>query len=48
VRSIKVKLSRAQAQFNELKATEMVYLGTDLVLKYQTLRSSPFPRDQDV
>ena len=32
----------------ELNATETVYPGTDLVLKYQTLRSSPFPRDQDV
>lgn len=32
----------------ELNATETVYPGTDLKLKYQTLRSSPFPRDQDV
>jgi hypothetical protein len=32
----------------ELNATETVYPGTDLVLKYQTLRSSPFLRDQDV
>lgn len=32
----------------ELNATETVYPGTDLVLKYKTLRSSPFPRDQDV
>jgi len=32
----------------ELNATETVYPGTDLVLKYQTLRSLSFPRDQDV
>ena len=32
----------------ELNATETVYPGTDLVLKYKTLRSSPFPRGQDV
>lgn len=32
----------------ELTATETVYPGTDLVLKYKTLRSLPFPRDQDV
>lgn len=32
----------------ELNATETVYPGTNLVLKYQTLRSSPFLRDQDV
>ena len=32
----------------ELNATETVYPGTHLVLKYQTLRSLPFLRDQDV
>ena len=32
----------------ELNATETVYPGTDLVLKYKTLRSSPFLRAQDV
>ena len=32
----------------ELNATETVYPGTQMVLKYLTLRSSPFPRDQDV
>jgi hypothetical protein len=32
----------------ELNATETVYPGTNLVLKYKTLRSSLFPRDQDV
>jgi len=32
----------------ELNATETVYPGTDLVLKYMPLRSSPFHRDQDV
>ena len=32
----------------ELNATETVYPGTDLVLKYKPLRSSPFLRVQDV
>lgn len=32
----------------ELNATETVYPGTDLVLKYKTLRSSSFLPDQDV
>ena len=32
----------------ELNATETVYPGTDLVLKYMPLRSSPFLRVQDV